>query len=150
MPKPRTPANVLELRGAFRKDPQRRRTDARGVDPFNTEPPVTLPQEAVAAWHELVTRLPTAQWFSCDEHTLEVCAALLAKFRTSADLKVATELRAWLGKAGLTPTDRLKLTPAAPESTANPFAKFRRKVEQAARLRSVSASMRSRNLPIRP
>lgn len=118
--RPRTPAKILELKGAFKKDPQRRRVDAEGAGPFTGEPPTHLPQDAVRAWRYLVERLPKAALSSSDDVAVEVTARLLTQF-WAGNIAVVTEMRQWLGKLGMTPVDRAKI-PGAPPQTDNPFA----------------------------
>lgn len=120
--RPRTPAKILELKGAFKKDPQRKRVDAEGAGPFGEEPPAHLPQDVVRAWRYLVDRLPKVALSSSDELAVEVAARLTAQF-WAGNIMVAAELRQWLGKLGMTPADRAKLPGSAPPSD-NPFAKL--------------------------
>lgn len=120
--RPRTPAKILELRGAFRRNPQRRRTDADGAGPFCTDPPAHMPQAVVPAWRFLVARLPKVALSSSDELAVEIAATLTAQ-AWAGNHAVIPELRQWLAKLGMTPTDRGKLPGSAP-SDANPFDKL--------------------------
>jgi len=120
VPRPRLPSNVLELRGAFKKHPERRRQDPAGAAEFKREPPPHLPQGAVSAWRYLVERLPKVAITSSDEIAVEVCAGLLAKYWLSSELDTLKELRQWLGKLGMTPGDRARL-PSAPPDPQNPY-----------------------------
>jgi hypothetical protein len=119
--RPRTPAKILELRGAFKKDPQRRRVDAEGAGPFSGEPPTHLAQTDVPAWRYVVARLPKVAMSSSEEIAVEVTAKLLSQF-WAGNLGVITELRQWLGKLGMTLTDRAKIPGAPPSASDNPFA----------------------------
>jgi phage terminase small subunit len=118
--RPRLPSNVLELRGAFKKHPERRRRDAQGTGEFKTEPPAHLPAGAVPAWNYLVTRLPKIALTSSDEIAVEIAARLLAQYWLTSDIDTMKELRQWLGKLGMTPADRTKM-PSAPPNDKNPF-----------------------------
>lgn len=131
MARPRTPSNVLELRGAFKNHPARKRKDAEGAGPFDQAPPTHLPAAIAPAWKYLVARLPKAALTSSDEVAVEAAAWCLAGVWQLADmggpinpgfLKLAAELRQWLGKLGMTPVDRTRI--AAPEapSSGNQFA----------------------------
>jgi hypothetical protein len=120
--RPRTHSNILEARGAFRKDPQRRRQDAQGKAPFSAAPPVTLHPGELQAWHHIVERLPDTALANCDEIAVEICAALLTRYWATRDLDTIKELSRWLGKLGMTPQDRAKLPGQAPKKTENPFA----------------------------
>jgi hypothetical protein len=123
--RPRTPSNVLELRGAFAKNPQRRRKDAEGAGPFNAEPPVDLPAAAAPAWRALAQRVPKISLSSSDEVALGQAARVLAGIWTLDQQggaanplfpKLSSELRQWLIQLGMTPQARTKI-PQAPEKT---------------------------------
>lgn len=120
MVRPRTPAKLLELRGAFVAHPERRRVDAEGVAPFNREPPAHLPAECTRAWRWITDRLPKVALYSTDEIAVEIAARLLAQYWLGGDMSVLKELRAWLGPLGFTPRDRCNL-PSSP-TTAQPSA----------------------------
>jgi len=122
MARPRQPAKILDLRGAFAKNPARRREDAEGDKPFNSDPPAHLPEGAVRAWRYVVERLPKVAMFNCDEIAVEIAATLLAQFWLSRDIDTLKELRQWLAKLGMTPVDRTKIPPADPGGKSkNPF-----------------------------
>lgn len=123
MARPRTPSNILELRGAFKKDPQRTRVDAAGAAAFERDPPAHLTADAVPAWRYLVDRLPKVALSSSDEIGVEIAAKLLARHWLigASDLDTIKELRQWLGKLGMTPVDRTKM-PSTPPDDKNPFA----------------------------
>lgn len=132
MARPRTPAKILELRGAFKANPGRKREDAPGSAPFETDPPASLPQNAVQAWREIVVRLPRIALSSADEHAVEAAAMALSGLRNLGDLgalhpnfgKLSAELRAWLIQLGMTPQARTKIPPADDKTKGggNPFA----------------------------
>jgi phage terminase small subunit len=131
MARPRTPSNVLELRGAFKVHPGRKRKDAEGAGPFNSEPPVDLPPTAVPAWRALAQRVPKISLSSSDEFALGQAARVLAGIWELDKLggainpmfpKLSAELRQWLIQLGMTPQARTKI-PQAPEKTGgNAFA----------------------------
>lgn len=124
MARPRTSSNVLELRGAFKKHPARRRKDAEGSAPFCDAPPSHLPAGAVPAWNYIVSRLPRISLYSCDEIAVEIAARLLAAYWLSGDIKTQAELRLWLAKLGMTPGDRTKIPPKEPEGKDSPASEF--------------------------
>lgn len=120
MGRPKTPSNVLELRGSFKKNPHRTRKDAEGAGEFNAEPPTHMPQEAVPAWNWLVERLPRVTLYNTDEVSVEIAARLLARYWLTQEVSTLKELRAWLMELGFSPKARTNLPPAAQESD-NPF-----------------------------
>jgi phage terminase small subunit len=122
MARPRTPATILNLRGAFDKDPQRKREDAEGAGPFETDPPTHLAQEVVPAWRYIVSRLPKVALSSSDEIAVEMAARLLAWYWLTGSLDHAKELRQWLAQLGMTPAARTKIPPAKPGEKGNRFA----------------------------
>jgi phage terminase small subunit len=122
MPRPRTPSNVLELRGAFKKDPQRKREDHPGVGEFSKAPPAHLPQGVVHAWHEVVKRVPLEAMSGSDELAVEITASLLATWWLNKDMDTLKELRQWFAQLGLTPVARTKIPAPKKGGGGNPFA----------------------------
>ncbi|HEN8733336.1 TPA: hypothetical protein U8207_001723 [Pseudomonas putida] len=111
MARPRKPTNVLELTGAFKKDPQRRREDAEPVGEL-TAPPAHINGAVLHAWKEIAKYAPRDVLTNSDRLTLELAANLLAQFRTNPlDFPAAklVRLEAMLGKFGMTPADRSKV-----------------------------------------
>lgn len=121
MGRPRTPSNVLELKGAFKKNPARRRKDAEGSAPFCERPPVHLPQGAVVAWNYLVSRLPRIALYNCDEIAVELAARQLATYWLTGNEETLKELRQWLAKLGMFPVDRAKLPAKEAEAAKDPY-----------------------------
>ena len=120
MARPRTPSNILKLRGAFETHPERTREDAPGSAPFSLEPPQHLPQECVRAWRYIAERLPKVVLYSADELAVEVAARQLTIYWLTGDKDAEKALRHWLAKLGFSPVDRTRLTPA-PNVKANKF-----------------------------
>lgn len=121
MGRPRTPSNVLELRGAFKKNPARRRKDPEGTAPFCESPPPHLPQAAVSAWSYIVARLPQIALFNCDEIAVEMAARQLASYWLTGDHDTLKELRQWLARLGMFPVDRAKLPSKEAEGEKDPY-----------------------------
>lgn len=122
MGRPRTPSNVLELRGAFNKNPQRKREDMPGVGTFNREPPQHLPQNCVQAWNEVVKRIPPDALTQTDELAVEICATLMATWWLTKDIDVLKEIRQWFAQLGMTPVARTKMPAPPKQNSGNPFA----------------------------
>lgn len=134
MARPRTSAKVLELRGAYKKHPERRRQDAEGAGPFERDPPSHLSAEAVPAWRWIVARLPQVSLSSSDEVAVEAAAITLSGIwqlvkmagalaaLSPAYKGLSAELRQWLAQLGMTPQARTKIPPAPEGPKGNPFA----------------------------
>jgi hypothetical protein len=130
MARPRKPTAELELRGAFRKDPQRRRVDPE-TNPLG-EPPPGMSEEIQARWFELAEQAPLGVLRSRDRVILECAAYLLHRRRTVTDWPMAeqAQLTKCLSLMGMTPSDASKVH-APKEKPVSAFSKFARKVSQA-------------------
>lgn len=126
MARPRTPTKVLELKGAFKKNPQRKRKSEPRVNTPVGEPPKSLKKDELACWNEVVALSPPGVITSADRIAVEIAARLLAEFRKNFEEMPAARLmrlEALLGKFGMTPSDRAKI--AAPgDDERNPFEEF--------------------------
>lgn len=125
MARPRTPTNLLDARGAFKKDPQRRR-DAEPVvrEPIGA-PPAELSGEELRWWQEIVTRAPLGVLTMADHVSVLLAAKLLAEamadFASFNPAKLG-RLQSLLGTFGMTPSDRAKLSIPKAKERENPFA----------------------------
>lgn len=126
MARPRTPTKLLDARGAFKKDPQRKRHGEPEVrDPLGS-PPDWLTEFQLVEWREIVHRAPLGVLTAADWHSVAIASVLYAEFKTdAASMPVAriTTLEKLLGKFGMSPSDRAKLSIEKPKD-ANPFAAF--------------------------
>lgn len=128
MSKPRKPTNVLELSGAFKKNPKRGRKRANEPTPADGigSPPTHLCDASKAAWKELVKICVPGVLTRSDRFIVEITANLLTEYRRSPDdflTSRMTQLRGALSQLGLNPVDRSKVGvfPNKPEEP-NPFA----------------------------
>lgn len=133
MARPRKPTAELELKGAFRKDPKRKRVDPKTSGPVG-DPPPSLSLELHATWYELAEQAPINVLRSADRALLGIAATLLYKIRKTSldDLEPAMigQLIKCLSAMGMTPVDRSKVH-APQEKVENPFAKFASKAAEA-------------------
>ena len=127
MARPRKPTAVLELKGAFNKDPQRQR-DAEPVPTDDIGDPPTAPNftaEHCKAWHEVVSIAPPGVLFNSDRLALEMFVCLLVEFRGNPNgfhqAKLG-RLESLCGKFGMTPSDRSKIIVAPREPGKKGFA----------------------------
>ena len=126
MPKPRTPSAVLEARGAFDKDPARRRDDFEAAE-FDPAPPKYFSAAQRAVWHEIVAALPPSVLQATDRMAVELAARQVAYFRVTPDPDVTAaqlaQIRTALAVLGMTPADRSRVS-AKKVPKANPFAEL--------------------------
>lgn len=124
MARPRTPTNVLDARGAFKKHPERKRKDAETAGPLSAAP-AHLTVGAMQAWQEIERSAPRDVLTDSDRLALELAANLLAQFRENpVEFPAAklVRLEALLGKFGMTPADRAKVGGKKEAPKGNPFA----------------------------
>lgn len=124
MSRPRTPTNVLDARGAFKKHPERARTDAATAGPLG-KAPSHIAGEVLKAWKEIEKSAPLQVLTESDRLALEVAANLLAQFRADpVEFPAAklVRLEAMLGKFGMTPADRAKVGGKKEAPKGNAFA----------------------------
>jgi phage terminase small subunit len=129
MARPRTATQILELKGAFKKHPERKRDRAnepKHSDPFPKQAPKYLTDEQKKTWRQLVKQVPAGVLSGADITAVELPAILLAEFRTNP-LDMPTSrialMSTLLGKLGLNPSDRTKLSIPAPKKR-NQFEDF--------------------------
>lgn len=124
MPKPRTPSAVLEARGAFDKDPARRREDFEAAA-FDPAPPDYFSDAQRAVWHEIVAALPPSALQATDRMAVELAARQVAYFRATPDPDVTAaqlaQIRTALAVLGMTPADRSRVSAKKPPKV-NAFA----------------------------
>ena len=104
----RTPTAVLELRGAFKRNPNRRRKFEPCILTALPEPRPSLPKPVRLAWLEMRER---GFWLtSADRFLVEIAATLMAACRSdqlkSGDVSLLVGL---LGKIGFSPKERGRL-----------------------------------------
>lgn len=124
MARPRKPTSVLEFTGAFKKHPERRRQ--RANEPQQDEelgdPPDQLNEAQAARWKDIVADCPEGVLRRADRMAVEMAARLWTKLRdgTAKPAEVGI-LSSLLGRLGMTPADRSKVSvvkPAKPKGNA--------------------------------
>ena len=124
MARPRKPTAVLDARGAFKKDPQRKRHGEPIVKTPIGEAPADFNELQRAAYRQIMEQAPPGVLTSADTVTVEALANLLALFRSDrANFPIPAygRMQSLLGTLGMTPADRSKLS-IAPIQSENPFA----------------------------
>ena len=125
MARPRTPTEVLELTGAFRRNPNRKRE----VGPKSTmgvgQAPEHLSELERSCWDEAIANAPAGVLTSGDRWLVEVASRLMAKFRSDwlsgAEMAQLTQA---LGKMGWTPADRSRVSAAEKEPETDEMSEF--------------------------
>lgn len=124
MARPRTATNILDARGAFQKDPQRKRPDEpKPKTKFRKNAPAHLTAEQRSVWKELVRQIPAGVLTGADAAVVEITVVLFAQFRELGACMPAAQLTrmcALMGRLGLDPSGRASLV--VPVEKANPFA----------------------------
>ena len=119
MSRPRTPTAILDITGAFKKDPQRRRHGEPATKGPIGPAPETPGKTFVQAWDDIVGDAPVGVLTSADRIYVEIVARLLVEMREDFAGMMTSRLAlltTMLGKMGMNPSDRARLTvPAQPE-----------------------------------
>ncbi len=113
MPRPRKPTAVLELTGAFRKDPQRKR--ARSAEPVPTgeigDAPVHFDAQLAAIWYEVISLIPAGVPTAADRIIVELTCSLVHGLRNgTSERGDKALLRSCLASLGMTPAERSKIS----------------------------------------
>ena len=126
MSRPRTATNILDAKGAFKKDPARKRTEPKSVDPFPARSPSHLNPLQVKWWHSIRKMVPAGVLQGSDILAVELAAVLWAEFAANpADMNTGRigQMANALGRLGLSPADRAKLS-VKPTKEAGEFDEF--------------------------
>lgn len=122
MARNRKATNVLELKGSFKKNPNRaRKNEPIPEGEFTKTPPKHLSAEQKKAWREVLGLVPAGVLTSADPLTVEMVSVLLVEFREmSKGLKkfengLLTRLCTEMDKIGLSPSGRAKLSVEKPK-----------------------------------
>lgn len=127
MARPRKPTAALELKGAYKKDPQRKadRKDEPKPSGAVGKAPDFFDAEERLIWDDLAE---FGFWLTdADRLMLEIAVKLMSMFRKNTlDGGGISKLITALSKLGFSPTDRSKVqAPGAKEPEADPYADFK-------------------------
>ena len=126
MSRPRTATNILDAKGAFKKDPARKRTDPKCKNHFPARAPSHLNPLQVKWWHRIRKAAPDGVLHDADVFAVELAAVLWAEFVVNpAEMNNGriSQMANALGRLGLSPADRAKLAVEAPKE-AGEFDEF--------------------------
>ena len=126
MSRPRTATAILDARGAFKKNPKRKRQEPEVAWSFPESAPADLDPLEVKWWHSIRRMVPASVLTHADQAMMIVAAGLMAEYM--ADRKeMATSrislLGTVLGRFGLSPADRAKLS-VEPDKPGGEFDEF--------------------------
>jgi hypothetical protein len=127
MARPRKPSNILELNGAFKRNPSRGKARENEPKPEGEigDPPDHLPADVAGCWREIVGISHPGVLCKADRLIVEHAARILAlqRERNWTDRALLTRFEAVLGKLGMSPADRSKVAVIKPGGE-NPYAEF--------------------------
>lgn len=105
------PTVVLEMTGAYDKNPARRRTNEPNTGRGVGKAPDHLTDEAKKVWDEIVSNCAPGVFQSSDRIMLEALSTMMVDFRANPDFggRKYTALVALLGHCGMTPSHRSKI-----------------------------------------
>ena len=127
MARPRTPTKILELKGSFKHDPQRKKARMNEPKPTGTlgKAPEAFTEELIVIWHELGALAPPGVLTNADRWLVEVACQLMLKFRTVGLIPKygitgaeISQLTTCLTQMGLTPACRSKIAVPKQEKEA--------------------------------
>ena len=126
MARPRKPTAILELVGAFKHDPGRKRDHEVHCSEDVMLPPVDLDPDAMQAWEFLVECAVPGVLTKMDSTYLALVAkAVSVAWKPEAKIDEMYKAGNMLGKLGMTPSDRSKvIVPRAKD--VNPYAAFKK------------------------
>jgi len=107
MARPRKPTKILDLSGAYRKNPQRERHNEPQPAEEIGAPPATLGEIECGIWSEIVGNCAPGVLTCQDRNSLElVCIGLGEIRRGEASASDRDRVFRQLGKFGMTPSER--------------------------------------------
>lgn len=129
MARPRKPTNVLELKGAFKQNPNRGAERANEPEAAGEigDAPARLSEFERECWQELVSQCHAGVLCAADRLFVEYGARVLAQLRNQVDIdpKLGIRFETVCARLGMTPSDRSKVALLKPKEHENPFAKFK-------------------------
>ena len=120
MGRPATASAILELKGAYKTNPERRRLkepDPAGV--FDMNPPEGLEKDEIEAWKEVISQVPKLVLTGSDRNLVELTAVLWAQFRREKHEMAVARMNRMVtnfGFLGMTPSDRTRLQVDKPKN----------------------------------
>lgn len=79
MARHRTPSNILELKGAYKRNPERRNHDEPEATPFVDKPPAYFDAQHIRAWNDVIDRVPAGVLKNADYYLVVLAAAIVVE-----------------------------------------------------------------------
>lgn len=128
MARPRKPTNVLEMRGAFKHDPQRAAARENEPEPEGDigDPPEHLNEIERGCWLELVALCHEGVLCAADRPFMEYGARVWAQLRSAQDIdpKLGIRFETVCARLGMTPADRSKVSGRKKNAGKDPYSEF--------------------------
>lgn len=129
--RPRTPTSVLELKGAFKHNPDRAlaRIDEPELTGAIGDPPEGMTEAQVACWNELLWLRGPGVLFRCHRVVLEQLASVLAEARErkwQISMALHARLQSLLCELGMTPASNSKVKAVKKADVDSPLDEFNR------------------------
>lgn len=134
MGRPRTATAILELKGSFKKDPQRKRVDPKSAGEIGDAPGYFAKDVLLGMiWDELVADSPVGVLTAADRTVLALACHMELRVRLygiggsggGISVAEASLLASLMGKLGCTPSDRAKVAVAPSKAIDNdPLSEF--------------------------
>lgn len=128
MARPRKPTNVLELAGAFKKNPDRGRDRENEPDTDGEigDPPEWLNESEKTCWLELVGLCHEGVLCAADRPFMEYGARVWAQLRDSDEIdpKLGIRFETVCARLGMTPADRSKVSGKKKDAGKDPYSEF--------------------------
>ncbi len=108
----RTPSSILEFKGAFKKNPQRKRAGEPKPTTSIGPPPKRLKGKDRKAWLEIIKQCHPGVLTGMDRAALEIMAVCVASLWDNKEASITSckTVFGMLGRFGMTPGDRASLS----------------------------------------
>lgn len=128
MGRPRKPSNVLELSGAFKRNPQRRRDTVKARELGLAGAPERFDDVQRECYDDIVRLAPPGVLKASDQPSVELLAVLMAEFRQAPYAFVAAKHAATLKllqQFAMTPSSRENFSVKTDDEPADELREFR-------------------------
>ena len=129
----RTATAILELKGSFKKHPERARPDEpKPTGPLG-DPPKFLSKSEKEAWLDLASIIAPGVLMNSDRWAVEIACRIMAKIRDpkggiggkfGASVGEVAQMNGLLSRMGMTPADRSKVGVPKRGDEKDPFGEF--------------------------